>query len=425
MNKADKNKIISESISATRKKRKSQICKTFRFKVDKKALTREQKDALKMFFVEAKYVYNYILGSKSDPFSISYKELRHIKRLDKDRNELDYDIKYIGSSVISDIITIMKDSIKGLSSKKKKGGNVGGLRFKSECNSIRLRQYGITHYIKGNRFKIQGIKKPIKVNGLKQLSGYKNIDYTVAHLLYDGYDYFISLTCFIDKPISIKKINNDNNNNDNIIGLDFGCKSTITLSNGGKIKVEVEESKRLKGLQSKLATQTKHSNNYNKTKSLIRKEYNRIANKKRDISNKIVHSIVSEHDIVVIQDDSFEEWHKSKGTSKTVQHSVLGRIKSRLIQSDNVIVLDKWFPTTKHCFGCGNDINIELNERTFKCPICGLESDRDVHAANNMIEFYKRIKPVGTTGSMPGRKISYNSCKGLFEQEAPLHSSTE
>ena len=418
MEQNDKNKIISEAISATRKKRKSQVCKTFRFKVDKSSLNSAQKEALKMFFVESKYVYNYILGSKLDIFNLYYKELNHIKRRDKDGNELDYSIKYIGSSVISDIITLMKDSIKGLYASKKNGRKIGGLKFKSEYNSIRLRQYGVTHSIKGSRIKIQGIKKPIRVNGLKQLNKYKNIDYTVAHIIYDGYDYFISLTCFIDKQ-DTNKINN------NIIGLDFGCESTITLSNGEKIKVSLEESERLKGLQARLASQTKRSNNWYKTKSLIRKEYNHIANKKNDISNKIVHDLITNYGTIVIQDDQFNEWHETEKCSKIVQHSVLGRVKSKLTRYENTVVLDNWFPTTKYCFNCGTKVDIKLNERKFKCPTCGAKSDRDVHAANNMIEFYKEIQSAGTVDLKPGKKVSYDSYKELFEQEASLHSPTE
>ena len=74
-----KNKIISEKRKATALKHRSQICKTFKFKVDKSSLSCSQKETLKMFFVEAKRVYNYILGSKTDPFSLSYKEKRKRK----------------------------------------------------------------------------------------------------------------------------------------------------------------------------------------------------------------------------------------------------------------------------------------------------------------------------------------------------------
>ena len=71
----------------------------------------------------------------------------------------------------------------------------------SECNSINLKQYGTTHSIRGNRIKIQGIKKPVRVNGLKQLLHYDNIEYANAHLLYDGHDYYISFTCYVDKEV--------------------------------------------------------------------------------------------------------------------------------------------------------------------------------------------------------------------------------
>lgn len=364
-----------------------------------------------MFFVEAKRVYNYILGSGKDPFSISYKDLKKITYLDKDKNPIEYNIQYLGSSVIDDIVTIMRDSIRGLSASKKNGNKIRGLRFKSECNSIRLRQYGITHSIRGNRIKIQGIKRPIRVNGLKQLNKYDNIDLTVANLLYDGYDYFVSLTCFIDKE--------EKQNNDTIIGIDLGCSNTITTSEREKMSVSFEESERLKGLQARLAKQSKGSNRRYKTLLKIRKEYNRTNNKKNDISNKIVHRL-TQYGTVIIQDDQLNEWHENEYLSKTVQHSILGRIKSKLKNKNNVYVLDQWFPTTKHCFRCGNDVDIDLSNRTFKCPVCESVSDRDIHAANNMIEFYKRIQSAGTVDLKSGKPISYNKCKSLVEREVRL-----
>ena len=56
MSNIDKNNAIREAIRATRIKRKSQTCKTFKFKVDKSSLSKSQSEALKMFFIEAKRV---------------------------------------------------------------------------------------------------------------------------------------------------------------------------------------------------------------------------------------------------------------------------------------------------------------------------------------------------------------------------------
>ena len=414
----NKNQTIRESNARTRLKRKSQSCRTFKFKVDKSHLSSHQKESLKMFFVESKRIYNYLITEMKngkDIFDYDYKTLKTITYLDKDKNPIEYKVNYVGSSIVQDIVRLIKESIYGLSASKKNGNKVGALRYKSECNSIRLKQYGVTHYIKGNRIKIQGIKKSIRLEGLKQLEKYNNIDYTIANILYDGYDFYISLTCYTDKEPSETIYKND------IIGIDFGCESTITLSNGEKKKILIGESERLKGLQARLATQKKRSNNWYKTLSLIKKEYNHISNQKNDISNKIVHDLISDYKTIVIQDDQLKEWHEGEHTSKTIQHSILGRIKTRLLKYDNVVVLDQWFPTTKHCFECGSDINLTLSDRVFKCPVCGFESDRDVHAANNMIEFYNRyIQWGGTLHLKPRRKVLYTTYNKLYRQEAQL-----
>ena len=414
-----KNKKIADARRSTMLKRHNQLCKTFKFKVNKSCLSKQQSEQLKMLFVEAKWIYNYLLSNNDNIFDIKtkYKELINITHKDKQGNDIPVTISHVGSSVKQELIQQINNAIKTLVTLKKKGNKIGKLKFKSEINSINLKQYGITHKIKGNKFKIQGIKTPIRVYGLKQLSKYKNIDYANAHLLYDGYDYFISLTCFIDKEIVCNNISYTND----IIGLDLGVKTTITCSNGEKINVQVEESERLKKLQAKLARQIKRSNNWYKTKSLIRKEYNHITNKKNDLSNKIVHSLLVNNRIIVIQDEAISEWKTGIMTSK-VHHSILGRIKSKLKQSSRVIILDKWFPTTKYCSKCGYKYDdITLDNRIFKCPNCNTQEDRDIHAANNMIYFYLKYKDTaGTVDTLKPVTIKYVKIFGLKQEDATL-----
>lgn len=400
----EKNKRIGDARRATEARRKNQICKTFRFKINRSSLTSTQKESLKMIFVEAKWIYNYLLSHQNGLYDIKtkYKELNHITHLDKDKNEVETEITHVGSSVKQELIQSIRNEIKGLAVLKKRGHDVGKLKFKSEINSIPLKQYGITHSIRGSRFKIQGIKQPIRVGGIKQLNKYNNIDYATAKLVYDGYDYYIMLTCYIDKENKIVNYKND------IIGLDLGVKTTITCSNGDKINVSIEESDTLKRRQAKLARQVKRSNGWYKTLSLIRKEYNHINNKKNDCANKIVHKLLSENKVIVMQDEQIDEW-KSDLTSTKIQHSVLGRVKSKLLDSNQVVILDKWFPTTKYCSNCGSSYDIQLDERIYECPVCGEKEDRDIHAAKNMIYFYLNHKDtVGTTDTSKPVKLKFH-----------------
>ena len=413
-----RNELIRQNGLATRMKRANQICKTFKFKIDYRNLNRQQKECIKMMFVESKWIYNYILSQK-DVYSIDYKTLTTVTHKDKNKNDIVSNIQYVKSSVRQELITQITNQIKGLHKLKEKGHAVGKLRFKSEFNSIVLKQYGITHSIRGSKFKIQGIKDPIRVMGLKQLDKYDNIDFTTARLTYDGLDYFVCLTCYIDKDNNGKSYDND------IIGIDMGVKDTITLSNGTKYNISIGESEKLKRLERKLAKQKKGSNNRYKTIKKIRKEHIHINNKKNDISNKIVHDILSKNKIVVIQDEQIKSWittkaelkeiedkdekEKRKKANAKIQHSVLGRIKSKLSSSDQIVVLDKWFPTTKYCFKCGEKTNISVDERIFECHNCKLKEDRDIHAAKNMIRFYLQYSKTtpGTDVDKPVHKINY------------------
>ena len=400
MDRLEKNKQIAQTMKETYTKRKSQDCKCFKFKIDKSNLSKEQANQLKMQFVEAKWIYNYLI-SQDDIYSFDYKNLSKITHKDKNGNDIETNIQYIGSSVKQAIIQDIINQIKGLSVLKKKGHKVGKLKFKSEYNSINLKQYNNTHSIRGNKFKIQGIKKLIRVRGLNQLSKYDNIDYANAKLLYDGIDYYIILTCFVDKEE--KQYKND------IVGIDMGVSTSLTLSNGTKYDISIGESEKLKRLQVKLSKQKKGSNNRYKIIKKIRKEYIHINNKKNDISNKIIHSILNDNKIIVIQDEQISEWRQDGLSGSKIQHSILGRIKHKLMYSDRVKMLDKWFPTTKYCRHCGSKVTLELKDRIFECPNCKTKEDRDIHAANNMIYFYLySINAPGTDVNMlVDNKISY------------------
>ena len=407
----ERNKLIGENGLKTRMKRAKQICKTFRFKIDYNNLNKQQKEHIKMLFVEAKWIYNYLI-SQDDIYSFNYKDLNQVTHKDKNRNDIVSDIQYVRSSVKQELITQIINQIKGLSKLKKKGHKVGKLRFKSEFNSIKLKQYNVTHSLRGNKFKIQGIKDLIRVRGIEQLAKYKNIDYTTANLLYDGINYYIALTCFIDKDNTEKQYKND------IVGIDMGVSTSLTLSDGTKYDISIEESDRLKKLQAKLVSKQKGSNNRYKLIKKIRKEYIHINNKKNDISNKIIHSILNDNKIIVIQDEQISEWRQDGLSGSKIQHSILGRIKSKLINNDRTIILDKWFPTTKYCRHCGSKVELELKDRIFECPKCKTKEDRDIHAANNMIYFYLHsINAPGTDVNMlVDNKISYK--KFVAKQES-------
>ena len=71
---------------------------------------------------------------------------------------------------------------------------------------------------------------------------------------------------------------------------------------------------------------------------------------------------------------------------KTVQHSYLGRVKSKLasLEKDGKsFKISKSLPTTKFCPNCGCLNTLTLADRIYICE-CGYKEDRDVHASKNV-----------------------------------------
>ena len=133
------------------------------------------------------------------------------------------------------------------------------------------------------------------------------------------------------------------------------------------------------------------SNRYKAVKKL-RRAYQKLADRKRDAANKIVHNLL-EHEHVYMQDENLKVWHKGL-SGRTVQHSVLGLVKAKLIMHERVTVLPANTPTTKYCPVCGKlKKDITLADRVHECS-CGYSEDRDIHAARNMI-LLNKANPVG------------------------------
>ena len=383
---SDEKKVaIKASRIATAHRRKTQILKVYECKIVEKRLSKAQKEQLQKLFCEGKWFYNHVLNihqngvQLNDINSTNIKEIQHF---DKNRKQLTTKIEQLSSQQKQAIITQMISNEKTIISLVKKGVQKhGNLQFKSEFNCIPLKQYGNSYVFKSfNKVRISGISGKILLRTGNQL---QNVDELAnAKLIRKPDGYYLKITTFTNKEKYQEQPKNGKE-----IGLDFGIKTTITTSEGEKIKISVEESERLKKLQKKMFRQVKGSNNRYKTVGLIKREYQKISNKKHDITNKLV-SRLKHYEKIVIQDEQISGWHKGL-FGKQVQHSCMGMIKSRLKQLPQTIVLDKWIPTTKMCPHCGT-INqyITLNDRIFKCG-CGYELDRDIHSAKNMLEIDK------------------------------------
>ena len=369
---SEKNDAIRKTISETKKRRKSQTCISYELKIDISHLGRTRVKNLNRIFLEAKWFYNYIL-SEDDIYNQDYR-INRVKIKVKDHYE-DRDILLLSSQMKQEIIDKTKDSIKGLSNLKKNGNKIGRLHFKKRIYSIPLKQYKNTYNISGNYIKIQRIGK-LKVSGIEQIP--KDADIANATLESRNGDYFIHISTFT-KPKYIE-------HSDNGIGIDFGIKSSLTLSNGIIINEDIPLTGKAIKLHKELSRRKQHGKNWYKTLNKLNKEYNNITQKKKDARNKITHIITNSFETIAFQNDPIRGWMRLWG--RKIQGSAIGGIMDDLKRKSRTPkVVPGYTPTSQVCSICGHRQKMPLKERTFNCGSCNISIDRDLNASINILEY--------------------------------------
>lgn len=372
---------IRASMSATKARRQTQVCRVFELKVSVRHNPKETFQKLAQCFKEAKWVINDMLSlSKDNPdnsmFDYKYTEHKDVVHYDKDKNPIT-DTVTLPSVLHRATVAQKKTDIVNLAKAKKKGIKVGALKFKSEVNCIPIIT-GFTQILDGCRITIPGFRK-LRVHGLDQLHQFEKFELADAKLIRKASGYYVKISVMLPKERRIPTNRN--------VGLDFGIKDSITTSYGDKYKCNVRETDRLKFLSRKLNRRGKKKNEkgsklYYRCLRQLKREYEHIANIRKDMANKIYHRLVTDYDVIYFQDEQIKNWHKGL-FGKQVQSSCLGALKQRLVAleaSGRSFKISKWEPTTKLCPQCGASNILSLDDRIYKCD-CGYEMDRDIHSA--------------------------------------------
>lgn len=346
-------------------------CRVFELKLDRSKMSKKTRTHLSQLFTEAKWFYNYCLSLND--IEESDTKIKSVPVKVEDRYE-DRPLHVFGGEMKQAMKSRIFSSMSSLKALKEKGHKVGRLKFKSRINSIPLRQYGQTHQLdkKRSMVKIRSVKKWLKVSGLDQIPD--DVEIANANLVRKADDFYLKVTTFSEKKERIAP--------EASIGIDFGCETQLTFSDGTKVEFQVPVSKRLRRLDRKI-TRGRRPNSKKKNQDRIKRqrEYDRISNRKKDIRKKIVHAITSSFRYVCFQDESIHAWQTS-GHGRKIQNSSIGGIISDLKnKSVTPCEVSKFFPSTQLCPECGVKNKLHLSERIYRCG-CGFERDRDWKSAS-------------------------------------------
>lgn len=238
-----------------------------------------------------------------------------------------------------------------------------------------------------------------------------------------------TLSVFFELP-DVKRKNTANRT----VGVDLGLASFATFSDGTKVEAPKPLKANLKRLcrrSRRLSRKKKGSNRRKAAKFAVARLHRRIRNIRRDFLHNLSTKVVRENQTIALEDLSVSNMQKNRKLSRAIADVGWHEFKRQIVykavlHGRTVYLADRFFPSSKTCAECGAKHDaLTLADRTFKCPHCGHEADRDVNAAINLRTLALRgnyargeIKPLVLDGIAQAQAPRRNANSGVARKRA-------
>lgn len=184
-------------------------------------------------------------------------------------------------------------------------------------------------------------------------------------------------------------------------GIDLGLKDFCILNNGDKIenlKFFQTSEKKLAKMQRKLCKMKLYSNNYYKYKIKVAKFQEHIKNQRLDFLHKLSIQLIREYDIICVETLKVKNMMKNHKQGKAVKDVSWSKFVEQLKYKAKwygkiISIINAFYPSSQLCSNCNykNSAIKNTKIREWTCPQCGTHHDRDINAANNILNEGLRI----------------------------------
>jgi len=199
--------------------------------------------------------------------------------------------------------------------------------------------------------------------------------------------FFITITSKVD--IEAKPAN------ENQVGIDLGLHNFLTTSDGEKfdaVKPLRDLEDKVVRIQRRLSRMEKGSNNYNKQRLKLARLSEHIANIRKYQLDKLSTYLINRYGVICIETLKPSNMVKNHHLAKSICDASWSTFVNMLDYKAawygrKLIKIDQYYPSSQLCHNCGHK-NVEtkdLSVRSWICPQCGFEHDRDINAAINIL----------------------------------------
>ena len=338
-------------------------------------------DELSQLVTTSIYVWNHIVALyrryyklyKTNP-SCS-KMQRHIAKLAKNN---EYWSK-MGSQSLQELCQRVDASYREFFKKKGRGrpnfhkpqGN-GSFMFKGT----------VGYSLNGNEITINKLKRTYRFKLTRQYGAVKNV-----HIKRDNLGYLWLVVTTDVQPKTYERLGNAS------IGMDFGLKTFLTLSDGTSInspETHKHALKQLRKLNRDVSHKVKGSNGKKKAVKRLAKLHEHVANQRNDFQWKLAHDLCRYNVLIAIEDLNLKAMQKMWGrkVSDLGYNEFVNKLEYIAGKYGTTVVkIDRFAASSQVCHCCGykNSEVKNLRIREWVCPQCGAYHNRDVNAAINIL----------------------------------------
>ncbi len=176
------------------------------------------------------------------------------------------------------------------------------------------------------------------------------------------------------------------------VGMDFGLRAFLTLSDGTRIespRFYWKDIREIRKACKEVSRKEKGSGNWWRAMKALCRRHDDISNRRRDWFWKTAHGLCSRYSIICLEDLDLRGMAKLWG--RKVHDIAFGEFVEILQQcarkhGTELVFVDRFYASSRTCSECGgyNDA-LMLKDRSFVCPRCTHVEDRDTNAAKNIL----------------------------------------
>ncbi len=354
--------------------------------------TKPQEAMLEGALEACRYVYNYFVRN-------GYKSRNDMNYALTELKERESKLNDYNSKMLQMVSTQVAGARKALRELKKKGYQVGELKFKKygEFDTCIYNQSGFDIDAPNNALYLSKIGRiKIKIHrsilgNIKQIAVKRRAGARRWHA-YITTDNNRRIIASILKPIDFRKS----------VGIDVGIKNYAYDSDNNATPNPENLRKMLKPLvraNRKLSRRVQGSNNYKKAKRWYQIVHERIANRRKDFQHKLSTQYANKYDVIFLERLRVNNMVKNHHLAMSIMDAAWSTFKGMIEYKAKVMVEVDARNTTIDCSMCGNKVPKALAVRTHRCNVCGLVLDRDYNSA---IEIKNRgLQLLGVTQEVP------------------------